>query len=86
MQTWKPEEDQRLLDMRAAGAMVSLIAKVVNRSEAATTGRLIAFGSRRRQSVEQSVPAWPSLWNLSAFLFIRGSFLFHPRTLVSGEE
>jgi hypothetical protein len=46
MTTWTREEDQRLLDMRAAGAMVSLISKVLNRSEAATTARLITLKAR----------------------------------------
>jgi hypothetical protein len=46
MTTWTPEEDQRLLDMRAAGAMVSLISKVLKRSEAATTARLIILKGR----------------------------------------
>jgi hypothetical protein len=43
MPIWTPEEDQRLLDMRAAGATVSLIAKVLKRSEASTNGRLITL-------------------------------------------
>ena len=52
MPTWTTEEDQRLLDMRAAGAMVSLIAKVLNRSEAATSARLVALKARDGNQVK----------------------------------
>ena len=43
VETWTPEQDQRLLEMKAAGAQVALIAKVLNRTEAATTGRLMTL-------------------------------------------
>ena len=46
VETWTPELDQRLLEMKSAGAQVALIAKVLNRTEAATTGRLITLRKR----------------------------------------
>jgi hypothetical protein len=46
VETWTPEQGQRLLEMKAAGAQVALIAKVLNRTEAATTGRLITLRKR----------------------------------------
>jgi hypothetical protein len=45
-ETWTPEQDLRLLEMKAAGAQVALIAKVLKRTEAATTGRLITLRKR----------------------------------------
>jgi hypothetical protein len=46
VETWTPEQDQRLLEMKAAGTLVALIAKVLNRTEAATTGRLATLRKR----------------------------------------
>jgi hypothetical protein len=50
VETWTSEQDQRLLEMKAAGAQVALIAKVLNRTEAATTGRIITLRKRARGS------------------------------------
>jgi hypothetical protein len=43
VETWTPEQDRQLLEMKAAGALVALIAKVLNRTEAATTNRLMTL-------------------------------------------
>jgi hypothetical protein len=40
MRAWTPEDDQRLLEMKAEGATVALIAKALNRTQAATDSRL----------------------------------------------
>jgi DNA-binding NarL/FixJ family response regulator len=38
--SWTPEEDQRLLEMKACGMQVAMIAKTLRRTEAATSSRL----------------------------------------------
>jgi hypothetical protein len=43
VETWTPEQDQRLLEMKAAGALIALFVKVLNRTETATTGRLMTL-------------------------------------------
>jgi hypothetical protein len=43
VETWTPEQDRQLLEMKAAGGLVALIAKVLNRTEAATTNRLMTL-------------------------------------------
>jgi hypothetical protein len=43
VEPWTPEQDQRLLEMKAAGARVALIAKILLRTEAATANRLMTL-------------------------------------------
>jgi hypothetical protein len=47
--TWTPEEDQRLLEMKASGAM---IAKALHRTEAATSSRLAILKRRSTRKPE----------------------------------
>jgi hypothetical protein len=53
--TWTPEEDQRLLEMKAAGALVALIAKALNRTESSTTSRLTVL-RRKASRIDPSDP------------------------------
>jgi hypothetical protein len=53
--TWTPEEDQRLLEMKAAGALVALIAKALNRTESSTTSRLTVL-RRKASRIDTSDP------------------------------
>jgi hypothetical protein len=52
--TWTPEDDQRLLEMRGAGTLVALIAKVLNRTESATIGRLMIL--KKRDGNQERMP------------------------------
>jgi hypothetical protein len=46
---WTEEEDQRLLDLRAAGKHIYAIAKVLNRTETSVASKIAAA---RKQSSE----------------------------------
>jgi hypothetical protein len=39
--TWTSDEDQRLLEMKASGMLLAMIAKTLGKTEAATSSRLV---------------------------------------------
>ena len=49
---WTPEEEQQLLDLRASGLSVAVVAKKIGRTEAAVISRLGILKARQATTKE----------------------------------